>query len=60
MRHIVYLALLIFFGITSLLSFGLGVYLKDMFFIAIGVLLVIVTALIFWEVKKTKNDPFSH
>lgn len=60
MRHIVYITLLIFFGTTSLISFGLGVYLADMFFVAIGVLLAIVTALIFWEVRKTKNDPFSH
>ena len=60
MRHIVYIALSIFFGLASLISFWLAIYLKDIFFILIGVLLVIITILIFLEVRKTKNDPFSH
>jgi len=60
MIHSVYIALLIFFGVTSLISFGLGIYLKDMFFVAIGLLLIIITVLIFCEVRKTQNDPFSH
>ena len=58
MRHLVYIILLIFFGIICLISFGLGIYLKNRFFIAIGILLVIITALFFYEVRKTKNDPF--
>ena len=60
MRHIVYIAFLIFFGMASLISFGLGVYLTNILFVAIGALLAVNTALVYWDVRKTKSDPFSH
>jgi len=44
----------------SLISFGLGIYSKDIFFIAIGTLLFATTVLIFGEIRKIDNDPFDH
>ena len=58
MRHIVYIAFLIFFGMTSLISFGLGVYLTNILFVAIGALLAVNTALVYWKIRKTKNNSF--
>lgn len=58
MRHIVYIAFLIFFGVTSLISFGLGVYLTNILFFAIGALLAVDTALVSWKIRKTKNSSF--
>lgn len=58
MRHIVYIAFLIFFGVTSLISFGLGVYLTNILFVAIGALLALDTALVAWKIRKTKNNSF--
>ena len=60
MRHIIYIAFLIFFGMASLISFGLGLYLTNRLFVAIGALLAVNTALVYWDVRKTKSDPFSH
>ena len=58
MRHIVYIAFLIFFGVTSIISFGLGVYLTNILFVSIGALLAVDTALISWKIRKTKNNSF--
>jgi len=58
MRHIVYIAFLIFFGVTSLISFGLGFYLTNILFVAIGALLAVDTALVSWKISKTKNSSF--
>lgn len=59
MRHIVYIAFLIFFGVTSLISFGLGFYLTNILFVAIGALLAVDTALVSWKIRKIKNNSFS-
>ena len=58
MKHIVYIAFLIFFGVTSLISFGLGFYLTNILFVAIGALLAVDTALVSWKIRKTKNNSF--
>ena len=58
MRHIVYIDFLIFFGVTSLISFGLGFYLTNILFVAIGTLLALDTALVSWKIRKTKNNSF--
>lgn len=58
MKYIVLLSILVCFLIAVVLSFGIGLYLKDLFFLAIGVLLIFAAILIFFECKKVKNDPF--
>jgi len=57
-KYIVLLSILVCFLIASVLSFGIGLYLKDLFFLAIGGLLILASILIFFEYKKIKNDPF--
>lgn len=58
MKYIILLSILVCFLIAAVLSFGIGLYLKDLFFLAIGGLLVFASMLIFLECKKIKNDPF--
>ena len=44
----------------SLISFGLEIYSKDIFFIAIGALIFATIVLMFREIRKINNDPFDH
>ncbi|MDD2940114.1 MAG: hypothetical protein PHW49_05190 [Acinetobacter harbinensis] len=60
MKRIIYVIILILLVMLSLISFGLGIYSKDIFFIAIGALLFATTVLIFGEIRKIDNDPFDH
>lgn len=60
MKRIIYVIILILVVMLSLISFGLGIYSKDIFFIAIGALLFATTVLIFGEIRKIDNDPFDH
>lgn len=43
----------------GVIGFGLWIYTKDSFFMAIGALLVVASILTYLEAKKIKHDPFS-
>jgi len=58
MQYLFLLLILILFLIATILSFGIGLYLKDLFFLAIGGLLIFASILIFLKCKKIKTDPF--
>jgi len=58
MRSTVLLIISICLLLGGIFSFGIGIYSKDLFFLAIGGLLIIASLLIFFEFKKIKNDPF--
>jgi len=58
MKYTVLSAILICFLIASIFSFGIGLYAKDLFFLAIGGLLIFASLLIFLEAKKARCDPF--
>ncbi|WP_436912991.1 hypothetical protein [Acinetobacter schindleri] len=58
MKYIVLLSISVCFLIASVFSLGIGLYLKDLFFLAIGGLLILASILVFFEYKKIKNDPF--
>ncbi|EZQ11701.1 hypothetical protein CL42_04155 [Acinetobacter sp. Ver3] len=56
-----YTFLLIFFVLLltgGVIGFGLGIYTKDLFFMAIGALLVVASILTYIESKKARRDPF--
>ena len=59
MKYITYCVIFIFLLVATILSIGLAIYSKDMFFFAVAVLLIMASFLLFLEIKKIRNDPFS-
>lgn len=60
MKYIIYCVIFIFLLVITTLSIALTIYSKDMFFFAVTVLLSMASFLLFLEIKKIRNDPFSN
>lgn len=59
MQRTLYLILIVCLTPLILACLGTLIYLKDMFFLGIGVLLAIALVLVILELKKISKDPFS-
>jgi hypothetical protein len=59
MKFNIFSAILVCLLIASIVSLVIGIHSKDIFFLAIAALLIFASILIFSEIKKMKNDPFS-
>lgn len=59
MKYIIYCVIFISLLVATTLSSALAIYSKDMFFFTLAVLLIMASFLLFLEIKKVRNDPFS-
>lgn len=59
MGHIILKIILIGVGILAILSLGIGIFQQDGLFIVVGILLAIMTWLIYAQTRQSLNNPFS-
>lgn len=59
MGYIILKIILIGAGVLAVLSLGIGIFQQDSLFIIIGILMVIVTWLIYMQARQSLNNPFA-
>lgn len=59
MGYIILKIILIGVGILAILSLGIGIFQQDGLFIVVGVLLAIMTWLIYTQTRQSLHNPFS-
>ncbi|HAB44028.1 MAG TPA: hypothetical protein DCE70_10955 [Acinetobacter sp.] len=59
MGYIILKVILIGVGILAILSLGIGIFQQDGLFIVVGILLAIMTWLIYAQTRQSLNNPFN-